>query len=274
MPSSLLLLKQIERRIELGLQPLLDEFGLSIEQWRVMAVLHAEPGQPMSILAEAAVLPAASLTRHVDKLVERGLVLRRIHPDDRRIVTALPVGGTVADRIAAAHARPRGGARGLLPDGNTNVADRQHGSNTRSRFLPFGCIPAGSRPPEHRSLQVPRSSAHAGQTIARPQRHPEPPAQTAATRETLKDYTLRFAPRSYRKWSTGVVAVSRRDRLADFAIGANIGISYGTTNALWGSRSSRGDLRDRPAARVLRRALQHRPRPDHPRQRFEYYGRS
>ena len=105
MPSSLLLLlKQAERRIELGLQPLLDEFGLSIEQWRVMLALHEEPGQPMSALAEAAVLPAASLTRHVDKLVERGLVLRRIHPDDkRRIVTALsPVGATVADRIAAA----------------------------------------------------------------------------------------------------------------------------------------------------------------------------
>jgi DNA-binding MarR family transcriptional regulator len=105
MPSSLLLLlKQTERRIELGLQPLLDEFGLSIEQWRVMSALYAEPGQPMSVLAEAAVLPAASLTRHVDKLVERGLVVRRIHPDDkRRIVTALsPVGGTVADRIAAA----------------------------------------------------------------------------------------------------------------------------------------------------------------------------
>jgi DNA-binding MarR family transcriptional regulator len=104
MPSSLLLLlKQAERRIELGLQPLLDEFGLSIEQWRVMLALHEELGQPMSVLAEAAVLPAASLTRHVDKLVERGLVLRRIHPGDkRRIVTALsPVGTTVADRIAA-----------------------------------------------------------------------------------------------------------------------------------------------------------------------------
>ncbi len=102
--SLLLLLKQAERRIELGLQPLLDEFGLSIERWRVMLALHEEPGQPMSALAEAAVLPAASLTRHVDKLVERGLVLRRIHPDDkRRIVTALsPVGATVADRIAAA----------------------------------------------------------------------------------------------------------------------------------------------------------------------------
>jgi DNA-binding MarR family transcriptional regulator len=104
MPTSLLLLlKRAERQLELGLQPLLDEFALTIEQWRIMSALHEEPGQPMSVLAESAVLPAASLTRHVDKLVERGLVVRRIHPDDkRRIVTALsPVGTTVADRLAA-----------------------------------------------------------------------------------------------------------------------------------------------------------------------------
>src|SRR5438094_1641500 len=59
----------------------------------------------------------------------------------------------------------------------------------------------------------------------------------AATHETLEDYTLRFAPRSYRRWSTGVVAISALGGiayLADFAIGASIGISYGTTNALWG----------------------------------------
>src|SRR6202035_843342 len=58
-----------------------------------------------------------------------------------------------------------------------------------------------------------------------------------ATRETLEDYTLRFAPRSYRRWSAGVVGISALGGiayLADFAIGANIGISYGTTNALWG----------------------------------------
>ncbi len=58
-----------------------------------------------------------------------------------------------------------------------------------------------------------------------------------ATKETLEDYTLRFAPRSYRKWSTGVVGVSALGGiayLADFAIGANIGMAYGTTNALWG----------------------------------------
>ncbi len=66
----------------------------------------------------------------------------------------------------------------------------------------------------------------------------EPGHETlAATRETLEDYTLRFAPRSYRKWSTGVVAISALGGiayLADFAIGANIGISYGTGNALLG----------------------------------------
>jgi purine-cytosine permease-like protein len=58
-----------------------------------------------------------------------------------------------------------------------------------------------------------------------------------ATNETLEDYTLRFAPRSYRRWSTGVVAITALGGiayLADFAIGASIGISYGTTNALWG----------------------------------------
>ena len=58
-----------------------------------------------------------------------------------------------------------------------------------------------------------------------------------AANETIEDYTLRCAPRSYRRWSTGVVATSALGGiayLADFAIGANIGIAYGTTNALWG----------------------------------------
>jgi purine-cytosine permease-like protein len=72
---------------------------------------------------------------------------------------------------------------------------------------------------------------------------PAPPGETrgpdvtAATRETLEDYTLRFAPRHYRSWTPAVVGISALGGiayLADFAIGANIGISYGTTNALWG----------------------------------------
>ncbi|MEU8896984.1 hypothetical protein [Nocardia sp. NPDC048505] len=59
----------------------------------------------------------------------------------------------------------------------------------------------------------------------------------AAANETLEDYTLRFAPRSYRKWSPAVVGISALGGiayLADFAIGANIGIAHGTGNALLG----------------------------------------
>ncbi|MGF7237682.1 MAG: hypothetical protein ACQSGP_22375, partial [Frankia sp.] len=50
---------------------------------------------------------------------------------------------------------------------------------------------------------------------------------TGSGKETLEDYTLRFAPRSYRRWGTGMVAISALGGiayLADFAIGANIGI--------------------------------------------------
>jgi purine-cytosine permease-like protein len=67
--------------------------------------------------------------------------------------------------------------------------------------------------------------------------HTRGPDVSAATRETLEDYTLRFAPRHYRKWTPAVVGISALGGiayLADFAIGANIGIAYGTTNALWG----------------------------------------
>ncbi|MGL6235741.1 MAG: purine-cytosine permease family protein [Segniliparus sp.] len=55
--------------------------------------------------------------------------------------------------------------------------------------------------------------------------------------ETLEDYTLRFAPRSYRRWGVWTVAISALGGiayLADFAIGASIGISHGTGNALIG----------------------------------------
>jgi purine-cytosine permease-like protein len=75
-----------------------------------------------------------------------------------------------------------------------------------------------------------------GEVAGTPGQTPGPDV-SAATRETLEDYTLRFAPRHYRRWTPAVVGISALGGiayLADFAIGANIGIAYGTTNALWG----------------------------------------
>ncbi|WCK55242.1 hypothetical protein PP175_04440 [Aneurinibacillus sp. Ricciae_BoGa-3] len=53
----------------------------------------------------------------------------------------------------------------------------------------------------------------------------------------LEDYALRYAPKSFRKWSEYAVATSAMGGLAflaDFAIGGSLGISYGFTNAFWG----------------------------------------
>lgn len=99
--SVALVLKRAEQAVRERVQPLLDESGLSLEHWRILAVLHDQPGLPMSPLAEGAVVPAATLTRHVDKLVELGLVVRRIDPADRRrAVTALaPRGATYVARL-------------------------------------------------------------------------------------------------------------------------------------------------------------------------------
>lgn len=103
-PGLALLLKQGEALIRLRLQPLLDEVGLTLEHWRIMSVLHHAPGLRMTALAEAAVVPAATLTRHVDRLVELGLVVRRIDPlDKRRVAAALsPRGRELAARLSAA----------------------------------------------------------------------------------------------------------------------------------------------------------------------------
>lgn len=56
-----------------------------------------------------------------------------------------------------------------------------------------------------------------------------------AAQETLEDYTLRFAPRSYRRWTPMVVATTALGGIAymaDFSIGAGIGLAHGTGNAL------------------------------------------
>lgn len=52
-----------------------------------------------------------------------------------------------------------------------------------------------------------------------------------------EDFSLRFAPRHYRKWTPAAVAASALGGiayLADFSIGATIGVDHGTVNAVGG----------------------------------------
>ncbi|MFI7354011.1 purine-cytosine permease family protein [Streptomyces avidinii] len=65
--------------------------------------------------------------------------------------------------------------------------------------------------------------------------HTTKTAADQAAKETLEDYTLRFAPRSYRRWTPMVVATTALGGIAymaDFSIGAGIGLAHGTGNAL------------------------------------------
>lgn len=104
-PSSVAVqVRQVEARLRRALQPILDEHGLTMDHWRIVAVVGDDPGLAMSAVASLAVVPAASLTRHMDKLVEHGIVVRRIDPaDKRRAVVALsPRGEEYAALLRAA----------------------------------------------------------------------------------------------------------------------------------------------------------------------------
>jgi len=99
--SLVVLLRYCENKVRERLQPILDESGLSPEHWRVMALLHEHPGLGAGAIVKGAVLPSASVTRHVDKLVQRGMVVRRVDPaDKRRVVLALSQrGAEIAERL-------------------------------------------------------------------------------------------------------------------------------------------------------------------------------
>lgn len=88
MPGLALLLKHSEHAVRARMRPALDKAGLIAEQWQIMAVLLNRPGTRMTDLAGAALVPAATLTRHMDRLAERALVVRGVDPGDRRRVVA------------------------------------------------------------------------------------------------------------------------------------------------------------------------------------------
>ncbi|QEO08900.1 purine-cytosine permease family protein [Protaetiibacter larvae] len=58
-----------------------------------------------------------------------------------------------------------------------------------------------------------------------------------AAEDSLEDYAFRFVPRSFRRWSAGAVGATALGSiafLADFSIGASVGLEHGTANAVLG----------------------------------------
>ncbi len=61
-----------------------DRFGLTIPEWRVMAVLGCHPGISADAVRERTGMDKVAVSRAVSRLRDRGFVLRRTSSTDRR----------------------------------------------------------------------------------------------------------------------------------------------------------------------------------------------
>ncbi len=66
------------------IRPMLNEAGVTEQQWRVLRVLDGAGPMDLKRLAESALLFGPSLSRIIKDLADRGLVLRRNNPKDGR----------------------------------------------------------------------------------------------------------------------------------------------------------------------------------------------
>jgi DNA-binding MarR family transcriptional regulator len=77
------------------------ELGLAAKQLGVICRLEPGSGTPMRILGESLFCDASYTTDLVDRLEERGLIVRRPSPDDRRVkLIALTADGEACRRRA------------------------------------------------------------------------------------------------------------------------------------------------------------------------------
>jgi len=78
-------LSVLTNRISQGLAELYAErFGISITQWRVIAVLGRAPGLSANEVAERTAMDKVAVSRAVARLVEDGFLQRALHDADRR----------------------------------------------------------------------------------------------------------------------------------------------------------------------------------------------
>ena len=79
-----------------------ERFGLGVTEWRVIAVLGRFPGLSAAGVAERSAMDKVAVSRAVSRLLERGLLHRGIHGDDRRryVLELSDAGRTVHAEVA------------------------------------------------------------------------------------------------------------------------------------------------------------------------------
>ncbi|WP_101925602.1 MULTISPECIES: MarR family winged helix-turn-helix transcriptional regulator [Luteimonas] len=78
-------LSVLTNRISRGLAEIYSErFGISVTEWRVIAVLGRYPGLSANGVAERTAMDKVAVSRAVARLLERDLLTREMHDADRR----------------------------------------------------------------------------------------------------------------------------------------------------------------------------------------------
>ncbi len=61
-----------------------DRFGISIPEWKVLAIIHEAPGLSAVAVARLAQMDTVAVSRAVTKLMDIGYVVRELDTEDRR----------------------------------------------------------------------------------------------------------------------------------------------------------------------------------------------
>lgn len=78
------LLTNVQFQATRRLAKLLESEGVSLEEWRVIDLLSDGLGHPMTEVGEAILMPPATVTRLIDRMVADNVVHRRADEWDRR----------------------------------------------------------------------------------------------------------------------------------------------------------------------------------------------
>lgn len=97
------LLQRADQLVSRQFHQELQNEGIAISEWRVLAVLHEVGEASISTLAELTMLPQPTVTHAVARLEADTHVLRRAGTTDRRqrFVVATPAGTALAERLMA-----------------------------------------------------------------------------------------------------------------------------------------------------------------------------
>lgn len=80
-------LRRVSNEVSQGFSQRLEAKGVSIAEWVLLRAIYGTPNQAPSRLAEMMGMTKGGITKLADRLVARGLVLRRPDPEDARAQT-------------------------------------------------------------------------------------------------------------------------------------------------------------------------------------------